>query len=67
MDYLRRTWAEIDISALRDNFKKLRARIPETAGITAVVKADAYGHGAEVVARELEALGADSMAVSNLD
>ena len=67
MDFLRRTWAEIDLSALRDNFKKLRARIPETAGITAVVKADAYGHGAEVVARELEALGANSLAVSNLD
>ncbi len=67
MDFLRRTWAEINLSALRHNFEILRARVPVTAGITAVVKADAYGHGAEVVARELESLGANSLAVSNLD
>ena len=67
MDFLRRTWAEIDLSALKKNFRNLRARIPASAGVIAVVKADAYGHGAEVVARELENLGATSFAVSNLD
>ncbi|MGN1451787.1 MAG: alanine racemase, partial [Eubacteriales bacterium] len=67
MDFLRRTWAEIDLRALRDNYTLLRSRIPASAGITAVVKADAYGHGAETVAPELEALGANSFAVSNLD
>lgn len=67
MDFLRRTWAEIDLRALRDNYTLLRSLIPASAGITAVVKADAYGHGAETVAPALEALGANSFAVSNLD
>ncbi|MBR6771769.1 MAG: alanine racemase [Clostridia bacterium] len=67
MDFLRRTWAEIDLSALKKNYQNLRKRIPSSANIMAVVKADAYGHGAEAVARELEALGATSFAVSNID
>ena len=67
MDFLRRTWAEIDLSALKKNYQNLRKNVPSTAGVIAVVKADAYGHGAEVVARELENLGVTSFAVSNLD
>jgi alanine racemase len=46
--------AEIDLSALRGNADVLRARLGPGVGILAVVKADAYGHGAVVCARALE-------------
>ena len=64
---LRRTWAEIDLDRLGHNVKTLRRGLPETTRFLGVVKADAYGHGAVPVARELEALGADYLAVSNLE
>lgn len=65
MDYLRRTWAEIDKDALIHNFDiiKSTASVP----VMAVVKADAYGHGAEIVAPILQQNGADSFAVSNIE
>lgn len=46
--------AEVDLSALRSNADVLRARLGPGVGILAVVKADAYGHGAVVCARSLE-------------
>lgn len=66
MDFLRRTWAEIDISALEHNFELIKNAKGESK-IFAVVKADAYGHGATTVAPILEQNGADGFAVSNLD
>jgi alanine racemase len=65
--FLRRSWAEIDLEALRENYRAIRARVPAKAGIMSVVKADAYGHGSREVAAELEALGSDAFAVSNLN
>ena len=49
-------WAEIDLDALLHNFELIQ----QTVGgpVCAVVKADAYGHGAAVVARTLQAAGA---------
>lgn len=65
MDFFKRTWAEIDIDALLHNFKIIREH---TLGhIYAVVKADAYGHGAAVVAPIFEKAGADGFAVSNIE
>ena len=64
---LRRTWAEIDLDALAHNLAVIRARVGEGVKLLGVVKADAYGHGAVPVARKLEALGADYLAVSNID
>ena len=64
---LRRTWAEIDLSALADNYRALRAQAGGRAGFLGVVKADAYGHGAVPVARKLEELGCEYLAVSNLE
>ncbi len=55
---LRRAWVEIDLEALRRNFSQLAARVAP-AKILAVVKADAYGHGAVAVARALESEGAE--------
>ena len=64
---LRRTWAEIDLDALEHNYRQARSLIGDTVKYLGVVKADAYGHGAVQVARKLETLGADYLAVSSLD
>ena len=63
----KRTWAEVDLDALEDNYKILRQRVPNTAKICCIIKADAYGHGALRVAQLYEALGADFLAVSNIE
>ena len=64
---LRRTWAEIDLDALAHNYYQARKLTGPGVKYLGVVKADAYGHGAVQVARKLEALGADYLAVSSLD
>ncbi|GHF88917.1 alanine racemase [Streptomyces filamentosus] len=55
----RRARAEIDLGALRANVRALRARVAPHVRIMAVVKADAYGHGAERCARAALDAGAD--------
>jgi len=64
MDFLRRAWAEIDLDALKKNYdfvcKKCNTKV------IPVVKADAYGHSAVLVARVLQNCGADMFAVSNV-
>lgn len=67
MDLQKRTWAEIDLSAIEHNYRAIRASLPEKTKFLGVVKADAYGHGAVQVSKLLEALGADYLAVSCLD
>jgi alanine racemase len=61
----RATRAEIDLDAARGNLARLRQVIGEQVGVIAVVKADAYGHGAVPMARALGAApGVISLAVS---
>ncbi|MFI8322527.1 alanine racemase [Streptomyces sp. NPDC085529] len=55
----RRARAEIDLGALRANVRALRARVAPHVRVMAVVKADAYGHGAERCARAALDAGAD--------
>ncbi|MDE6107873.1 MAG: alanine racemase, partial [Oscillospiraceae bacterium] len=62
-----RTWAEIDLSALEHNYHLLRSMLPDTCKLLAPVKADGYGHGAVAVAKRLETLGADYLAVAYLE
>ena len=57
-----RAWAEIDLGALVRNYRRLRERAGGRETI-AVVKADAYGHGAVPVARALAGAGAEMLAV----
>lgn len=64
---LKRTWAEIDLDALAHNYHALRRQMGPSSRFLGVVKADAYGHGAIEVSRTLEELGAEYLAVSNLD
>jgi alanine racemase len=60
---LRPTWAEVDLDLLAHNLRVVRARI-EGVPVMAVVKADAYGHGAVPVARRLEREGVDWLGVA---
>ena len=52
-----RTWSEIDLDALIHNYRTLRAHVGAGVRFLGVVKADAYGHGAVVVARTLQEEG----------
>jgi alanine racemase len=54
----RQTWASISRSALRHNFRAVKRHVGEAIEVMAIVKADAYGHGAIECAREFEAAGA---------
>ena len=58
-------WAEIDLDALRHNFRAVKARAGELP-LCAVVKADSYGHGAVQCARVFAQEGAAWLAVSCL-
>lgn len=60
----RPTRAEIDLAALRHNFDQVRRQVGAQRDILAVVKADAYGHGAVAAARTLEAAGVAAFAVA---
>ncbi len=61
-----RTWAEIDLFAAGKNFLKLKELIKGKLTL-AVIKADAYGHGAVRLASLYSSLGCDFFAVSNID
>ncbi len=62
----RPVWAEIDLDALRANTAAIQARLGSSA-LCAVVKADAYGHGAVPVAEALLEGGAHGLAVAIVD
>ena len=59
--------AVIDLDALAANVRTLRTLIGPDVRLQAVVKANAYGHGAVPVARAVLAAGADSLAVATVD
>ena len=60
----RPTWVEIDLDALAANFHIVKDRVGPDVKVMAVVKANAYGHGAVACARRLEAEGADWFGVA---
>lgn len=61
------TVATVDLSALAHNLNEVRRRIESSCQIIAVVKADAYGHGAVPVAKTLESLAVARFGVATLD
>ncbi|HTZ95592.1 MAG TPA: alanine racemase [Terriglobales bacterium] len=63
----RPTWAEVSLGTLRQNFRAVQKHIGNGVTICAVVKADAYGHGAVECSRALEAEGATWFGVTSLD
>ncbi len=60
----RNVWAEVDLSAIAHNIQETRKTLKPTTKICAVVKADAYGHGAVPVATAALAAGVNYLAVS---
>jgi alanine racemase len=63
----RPTWAEVSLSTLRQNFRTVQKHVGASVTVCAVVKADAYGHGAVECSRALEAEGAKWLGVTSLD
>lgn len=63
----RPTQAEINLDHLRHNVNVFRQSLPEDVLFSACVKANAYGHGAVEVSKELERIGVDYLNVAFLD
>ncbi len=61
-----RTWAEIDLDALKYNFEGIRSVLEPKTKIMSVVKTDAYGHGYEECCKTLLECGTDAFAVATL-
>ena len=66
-EYLRRTYAQVDLDALVENVSAIRRRLGPGCRMMGVVKGDAYGHGDAAVASELGALFVDWFGVSNIE
>jgi alanine racemase len=61
-----RAWVEINLSALAHNVQQIKALLPEGTDLMSVVKADAYGHGAVMVASTALASGATWLGVATV-
>jgi alanine racemase len=69
---VRPTVARVDLGALKSNFRAIQAHLRRerptgTPRVIAVVKANAYGHGAGQVGRALEDAGADLLACADIE
>lgn len=64
---MRPTWAEIDLVALAHNVIRVKSLLPSHCKLMAVIKADAYGHGALQVAYGAIAAGADTFGVATVE
>jgi alanine racemase len=67
MPYHRITQAEIDLSAFRHNLKQIQSVVGAEVRVMAVVKADAYGHGAVPCAKAAKEAGAHALAVTHIE
>lgn len=65
--FSRDAWLEIDLNAVEHNYKEIRKNLRSEQKLMAVVKSDAYGHGASVTGPLLEACGADYFGVASVD
>lgn len=63
----RDAWVEVDLGALTSNLRVVRSWLKAGTSLMAVVKSDAYGHGAPSVAPVLLAAGAHSLGVASVD
>lgn len=61
-----RAWIELDRAALRHNVQQLRSILPEGCALMPAVKANAYGHGAVLIAKELNRLGIMAFCVATV-
>jgi alanine racemase len=63
---LLKTWAEIDLAAVRFNIKNIQKKLGKNIELMAIVKCNAYGHGAIEVSRQALNLGVKALGVSSL-
>lgn len=63
----RPTWADVSLATLRQNFRTVQKHVGPAVTVCAVVKADAYGHGAVECSKSLEVEGAKWLGVTSLD
>lgn len=63
----RDAWVEVNLDAIEHNILELKKYLKPHAKLFAVVKADAYGHGAVMIAPILLASGVDFLGVSSID
>ena len=56
MEKYSRVYAAVHMDAVKENFEKMRANIRKETKMIAVIKADAYGHGAAQIGRLAESL-----------
>lgn len=61
-----RAWIELDRKALSENVRILKAALPESCKLMPALKANAYGHGAVLMARELMELGVHDFCVASV-
>lgn len=64
---MRPSWAEISLDSIESNFKKVKKLVGENVEVLAVVKADAYGHGAVSVSNRLLKCGANMLGVATVE
>jgi alanine racemase len=60
-------WVEVNLDAIRHNYCAIKGVVGDETSIIAVVKANAYGHGAVEVSRALSEEGVSHLAVTRLD
>ncbi len=60
-------WVEINLEYLAQNIQAIKKMIPQDKKMMAIVKADAYGHGAQMLAQTMLASGVDCFGVSSID
>ena len=58
---------EINLPACLENYRYFRSKLSDTTKLLVLVKANAYGHGVDIVAPVLQDAGADCFAVSNIE
>ena len=62
--YKDRAWIELDMNSLYQNVNALKKLLPQGCELMPVVKANAYGHGAILISKQLNRLGIKSFCVS---
>jgi len=60
------SWAEINLNALRDNIAAVRAALPAHCKLLLPLKANAYGHGLEAIAKAAHEFGIDWLGLATL-
>ena len=67
MQTRRDAWVEVNLGAIETNTRAIRTHVPAEIALMAIVKADAYGHGAAMILPTLEASGVAMAGVAAID